>query len=57
MTNEDFEKLKKDLEKTDYEFDRLKRLYKQQTGENWVRPLRTCTPTWGNIWARQGGDK
>ena len=52
MKEDEFEKLKEDLEKADYEFERLKKLYKQQTGQNWVRPLRLERP----IWARRGGN-
>ena len=50
MTDKEFEDLKEDLEKADDKLERLKKLYKQQTGQTWVRPLRLERP----IWARRG---
>ena len=52
MTDKEFEDLNEDLEKTEAKLERLKKLYKQQTGCNWVRPLRLERP----IWARRGGN-
>jgi len=52
MTDKEFEDLKEDIEKADDKLERLKKLYKQQTGQNWVRPLRLERP----IWARRGGN-
>ena len=52
MTDKEFEDLNEDLEKTEAKLERLKKLYKQQTGQTWVRPLRLERP----IWARRGGN-
>ena len=50
MTDKEFAKLQDDIEKNEAELERLKKLYKQQTGQTWVRPLRLELP----IWARRG---
>ena len=52
MDDKQFQKLRDDLEKADYEMERLLKLFKQQTGTNWVRPIRLTWP----IWARSGGN-
>ena len=52
MTDKEFEDLNEDLEKAEAKLERLKKLYKQQTGQTWVRPLRLERP----IWARRGGN-
>jgi len=52
MTDKEFAKLQDDIEKNKAELERLKKLYKQQTGCNWVRPIRLELP----IWARRGGN-
>ena len=39
MTDTEFNKLKKDIESKTIELERLKALYRQETGRNFVMPL------------------